>query len=363
MMKLRRWTRNQKKVALILIAAGFLSLVLVIMPVATVVVYESVFSRRIEPASWLEFDVADFEGLSVEPCTFESNDGQRLAGYHYEKGDSSVNGVVILVHGFGCGGQNSFMPLADFFTSNGYLVFSYDATANGNSEGNSVNGLPQGVADLDYALRYVKSEKRYANLPILLLGHSWGAYSAGAVLNLHCDVSAAVLVSGPNSSLDMMLSESKRIAGPLVYPGVPYLMLYERLKFGKYSEYSVLDGFASSDAEILVVHSMDDAAVPPEIGYNKFYERYQDDSRFEFVSYSNRGHDRIFYSLSAEQYRDRLNSDYLQYVEENALTHDAETKEAFFDQYPDVSLCFELDPALMEQILETYNDCCEVHNE
>ena len=71
--------------------------------------------------------VSDFDGLKVEECTFPSDSG-----------------------------QNTYMDVADYFTSNVYLAFAYDATGNDKSEGDSVEGLPQGVIDLDYALRYIK---------------------------------------------------------------------------------------------------------------------------------------------------------------------------------------------------------------
>ncbi len=358
----RKPKRNWKKILLISIAVFLTANFLVIMPVMTVVVYETIFNRRYEPASWTEFDVSDFEDLVVERSSFSSKDGQRLAGYHYFKSDQPVNGVVVLSHGLGCGGQNSFMPFADYFTSNGYLVFAYDATGNGESEGDSVRGLPQGIVDLDFALRYVKSLDRYKDLPVVLLGHSWGAYSVGAVLNLHPDVEAAVLISGPDRSIDLMLHESKNYVGVLAIPEVPYLMLYERLKFGSYSAYSVLDGLSSTDARIMIVQSMNDASVPPQVGYEKFYEAFANDSRFEFITYEDRGHDYLYYSAAAEVYRNSLNADYLDYVESHGGVHNAEIKEAFMDRYLDKSRCFELDPDLMERITDLYNTGCGVIN-
>lgn len=331
---------------------------LIIMPVMTVIIYESVFNRRYETASWLEYSVSDFDGLEMIESSFLSNDGQVLAGYHYSKAGQQINGVVVLAHGLGCGGQNTFMPFADYFTSNGYLVFAYDATGNGNSEGETVNGLPQGVIDLDHALRYVKEQAEYKDLPIVLLGHSWGAYSAGAVLNLHPDVEAVVMISGPDRSIDLMVQESKKAVGPLTYPVVPYLSVYEWLQFGEYASYSAMDGFENSDAGVMVVQSMDDTTVTPVIGYDMFYGKYSDSPRFKFISYEDRGHDYLFYSDASEAYRDQINEDYIAYVESNGGEYNAEIKEEFMDKYLDKSQCFELDPELMYQILALYDSYC-----
>ena len=199
---------NKKKIALITITCILAAFFLIIMPVLTVIVYQDNFGTRFETAEWMAYSVNDFEGLKVEECVFPSNNGQLLAGYQYSKEDQQIKGVLVIAHGLGGGGHNTYMDIADYFTSNGYLVFAYDATGNDKSEGDSVEGLPQGVIDLDYALRYVKQVDEYQDLPIVLFGHSWGGYSVGNVLNCHPDVKAAVLVAGFDRSTDYLNSRA-----------------------------------------------------------------------------------------------------------------------------------------------------------
>ena len=115
----------------------------VISPIATVVAYELIFDKRYETEAWREFSVADFEGLEVERSDFESA-GTSLSGYKYKKNTQEIKGVLVIAHGMGGGGHNSFMPFIDYFTSNGYYVFTYDAQGNDNSEG-TLEGLPTGV--------------------------------------------------------------------------------------------------------------------------------------------------------------------------------------------------------------------------
>ncbi len=353
---MKKTQRNWKKIILVPLAAFLATNIFIIMPAVTVIVYESVFNRRYEAVSWMEYDVSEFEGLQMDSCSFPSDDGQILAGYRYSKENRDVKGVVVLVHGLGCGGQNFLMPFADLFTSEGYFVFAYDATGNGNSEGDSVRGLPQGVVDLDYALRYVKEDSDYEGLPIFLLGHSWGAYSAGAVLEIHPDVAGVVMLSGPNKSIDLMVESAKDTVGFLGIPEIPYLMLYETLKFGKYSGYNGVDSFSGYDGSVMIVHSKDDMTVPVEIGYDVFYETYGDDPRFSFVLYEDKGHDYIFCSDKSKDRREELNRKYIAYVETNGGEYNAEIKEEFMIQYLDKSLCFELDPELSDAILVMFED-------
>ncbi len=250
------------------------------------------------------------------------------------------------------------LPLADFLTSEGYFVFAYDATGNGASEGKDANGLPQGVADLDFALRFVKSSDFCKGLPIFLLGHSWGAYSAGSVLEYHPDISGVVMISGPNNSLDLMVWEGQKTAGVFAIPERPYLAFYEWMKFGPYAKSSAMKGFASSDASVMIVQGLQDDAVPPSIGYDIFYESYSDSERFTFVLYPDRGHNDIYFSEESKVYRDQLNRAYLSYLESYNEPPNEKLKESFMDQYPlDKKQCFEPDENLMDQILEFYDAC------
>ena len=347
-----------KKRRLIWISAVCLVLIgpLVVMPLTAVIIYESIFSSRYETLSWMEFSVSDFEGLTVERSDFQS-DGVRLAGYCYQSAAcESPRGVVVVAHGMGGGGHNTYMPFIDRFTAAGYLVFAYDARGNDNSDGDSVEGLPQGVIDLDAAIRHVRSLERYRELPILLFGHSWGAYAAGNVLNFHPDVAAAVLIAGFNESEDMLLYQSSEIVGPLARGSLFYVEGYERLKFGRaYTEITAVEGMRSSEAQILVVHSRNDATVPPEYGYDCFYREFSTDERFDFVLYEDRGHDYLFYSDAAWAYREQLNEDYLAYVEANGGEFNAEIKEKFMRERLDKRACFEPDPLLMERIFSLFD--------
>ena len=348
--------KNKKRKVIIAMIAVFVSVPLIIMPVSTVIVYEAIFSARYETLDWMRFSVRDYEGLQMQRSDFES-DGVMLAGYKYSKQTEDVKGVVIIAHGMGGGGQNTYMPFADCFTSNGYYVFAYDARGNDNSGGDSVEGLPQGVMDLDSAICHVKRLDEYRGLPIMLFGHSWGGYSVGNVLCLHPDVSAAVIIAGFNESENMLEYQSTQIVGSIARINMPYLELYERIKFGsKYTDISALEGMAQTEAGIMVVHSKNDATVPARYGYDKFYESFGDSDRFKFVLYEDRGHDYLFYSEAAWEYRDRLNADYKSYVEDGGREYCAEVKKEFMDAYLDKEQCFEPDPELMGQIIAMFDE-------
>ncbi len=333
---------------------------LIILPLGTVVAYEVIFGYSYQTESWLEYKTADFEGLLTERSDFKTEDGTVLAGYKYRR-EGAGKGVVVVAHGLGGGGHNGYMPFIDRFAKAGYHVFAYDATGNDNSGGDDVVGLPQGVIDLDYALRHVKGIKEYAGLPLMLFGHSWGGYSVGAVLNLHPDVKAAVIVAGFNESKDMLFCHGKEYLGFMAKPLFGYVTLYEKLKFGAdTAELSAVEGMKSTDASIMIVHSKDDGNVYAEYGYDRFYAEFKDDPRFSFVLYEDQGHTRLLYSEEADRYVEELNTAYTEYVESHGGEYNGTVKKEFMDAKLDKNKAFEPDEELMEKILDLYGKQKEV---
>ena len=357
-MKEKRRMSTLKKI-LIIASAAILANALILMPIATVVIYESVFGSRFETEEWLRYSASDFEGLLCERSDFYSEDGTRLAGYKYSKDGQEIKGVVVVAHGLGGGGHNFYMPLIDALTSNGYKAFAYDAHGNDESDGESVEGLPQGIIDLNCAIEHARSLEEYAGLPIVLLGHSWGAYSAASVLEMQPSVKAAVIISGFNESEDLLLYESRKYAWIFADISLPYLSLYERLKFGsEYADASALSGIENSDAQVLVIHSEDDVDVPIKYGYGKLYEELGESKRVEFIKYEDRGHSYIFCSEDSRASRDALNEQYSYYVSAADGEYSAEIKQEFMSKYLDKSLCFELDGELVERIIALYDESC-----
>ena len=353
-------SKGKKRVIIISAISLPLAFLLVVMPLSTVIIYEAIFGARYETEEWIEYSAEDFDGLKVERSDFASS-GTTLAGYKYSKENDKVKGVVIIAHGLGGGGHNSYLPFVDYFTDNGYYVFAYDAHGNDRSGGDSVEGIPQGLIDLDNALNHVKKLEEYKNLPIVLLGHSWGGYAIGNVLEYHPDVKAAVMIAGYNESEDMLTYHARKYAGFIVDFSMLYLDVYERIKFGeKYTDITAIEAMRDCKTGIMIVHGGKDATVPADCGYNKLYKEFSDNKRFEFVFYGNRAHDNIFCSDAAISYRAEISTAYEEYLQDNGKQDSDEIKNRFMQSHVDKERYFELDPLLLEQILEMYDKyCCE----
>jgi len=251
--------------------------------------YGIYFGRRFESNTMFLNHVENFEGLERTRYEFSSDKGQTIVGYMYSSG-TEQKAIIVFSHGYGAGGHNSYMPAINFFAQNGYYVFAYDATGNDESGGKGIGGVPQGVIDLNYAISYVEESGNFPDLPIGLFGHSWGGYSVSNVLTYHPEVEAVIECSGPNSSTDLVEGGGSKVVGPVIHVLMPVIKVYERAKYGEYATNSALTGFASTDAEIMIVHSSDDNIVPIEYGYDIYYDAFKDDPRFTFIRLEGKGH-------------------------------------------------------------------------
>lgn len=325
-------------------------------------IYEDNFGSRLQTAAFTERSPEEFPGLSERTTTFVSDKGQQLTGYLYTSADAGVaedgagaKGVVVIAHGLG-GGCNTYMDVANRFAASGYAVFAYDATGNDRSEGDAVGGLPQGVIDLDRALDAVAQDDRLRDLPVMLFGHSWGGYAVGSALADHPEVKAVVSIAGFDTSAAMLESQGRQMAGDAIVLLMPYLSLYEHLKFGSYADASSLEGFASSQAQVLVLHSADDATVPPETGIDRYREEFGDDPRFTFVEFEDRGHSFLYYSDEARDNIAAFNEDYYAYWEANDGANDADLMNAWRAEHFDKGTCLMLDEDLMSSIVSFYDE-------
>ena len=71
---------------------------------------------------------------------------------------------------------------------------------------------------------------------------------------------------------------------------MPFISLYEFATYGKYASSTAMKGFERSDCGAMIIHGELDGTVPIEYGYDIYAAKYENDPRFTFVRYSDRGH-------------------------------------------------------------------------
>ena len=225
---------KKKKVIAISVVSGVAALLLACMIVlycVAVSIYQGSFNYRCTTSAENAFTMEEFPELTRERHTFISNKKQTLVGYLYENNDETMEekGVVVFAHGLGGGGQIGYLDIFDYMTKNGYYVFAYDATANDESEGDVVGGLPQGFIDLDYAISYAQTLDEIKDLPFVLMGYSWGGLSVTNVLNYHPEVKAVASLAGWNESMNLIDYQGCQMVGNVAKMLLPFASVYEFL--------------------------------------------------------------------------------------------------------------------------------------
>ncbi|MCL2412935.1 MAG: lysophospholipase, partial [Bacteroidales bacterium] len=196
-------------------------------------IYMQPFSRVAELSeiqiSYLLWHEIDQTKYPREEVHFYSGKN-RLQGFIY--GGSNDKGLIVISHGMG-GTADGYFPMIMFFVDQGWRVFAFNNTGTSGSEGKNLRGFPQSVIDLDAALRFVKTSSALNELPIMLVGHSWGGFAVTTVLNYDHNVNAVVSFSGFNNGRELFREHGIKSAGFFFHLLSPHFWAIERLRFGR----------------------------------------------------------------------------------------------------------------------------------
>lgn len=135
-----------------------------------------------------------------------------LCGFLY--GAHNRRGMIIISSGHRVSAE-AYLQNMKYFVDRGWMVLCYDYTGYYASEGKTMIDYGQAVHDLDAVLSFLEQTERFAKLPVLLYGHSLGAYVSAAVLLFHHRVSAVVAASGFDQPAEQWAYSVKRFSGGL----------------------------------------------------------------------------------------------------------------------------------------------------
>ncbi|MDE7105574.1 MAG: lysophospholipase, partial [Anaeroplasmataceae bacterium] len=155
------------------------------------------------------------------------------------------------------GSHCAYVQEIERLAKDGFKVLGVDAYGTELSDGKSILGLGNSLLTLDYTLSFVK--RNYPNEAIYVMGHSWGGFAACNIAKYH-KVEKIVAMS-PFISV---FKTFKLLLPKLLYPTLPFLMLIDTLKCGKYNLANTKKTLKSTQVNTLVLHSLDDPMLPFE---------------------------------------------------------------------------------------------------
>ena len=170
----------------------------------------------------------------------------------------------------------------------------------------------------------MKKVKKYDDKDIVLVGHSWGAYSVSAVINKYPKISKVVAMAGFNYAIDLVREHGTQWAGQLIEDQVPFMSEYEKRWFGEYADYTVIKAIKNSTTKFFFIHSEDDETVPIQIGLKLYKKVFKNNKRIKYKVFKNRTH--ICYNTKeGNDYFNSLKADYEKHLKvrvDRDLTYD-----------------------------------------
>ncbi len=244
------------------------------------------------PRSELSPDSLELRYCDIDESKYPRKEVEFLSGkntlhgcIYYTAGSPAI---IVMAHGIR-GGADSHLAEAQYFIDMGWSVFCFDGTGSRESNGNSTVGLSQMKLDLLAALDYLTNN--YPTTPLLLYGHSMGAYSCASVLDDGYDVAGAVLISGFASTVDTMYYHARLKAGALALFGYPFLTLHNYVLFGEHADEYAIDSINSVDTPVLIIHGSQDQVIPLEISIYGKKDQISNDN-VEFLIIEDEGRNR-----------------------------------------------------------------------
>ncbi len=152
------------------------------------------------------------QGVDVAEVEFQTDDGLTLRGWYYPVEDRPV---ILMAHGRG-GQRTQFSPLYNFIFRScklGFLVF--DFRGSGLSDGFWNTGGVEETKDLEAALRWLVTERKYSYKDIGLVAYDMGALAALGLGRKLGRLGAVVLVAPTEPPIDRLRRTLGRYHVPL----------------------------------------------------------------------------------------------------------------------------------------------------
>ncbi|MDE6373953.1 MAG: alpha/beta hydrolase, partial [Clostridia bacterium] len=247
---------------LIIAVAAVAAFVILFTLVPALIIDKAVFGSRQDKNPRFKYFTPEEFGLSVEPFEVKYCGINLAANLYSVKPVERCERVVIFQHGFGAGSA-SYMTEIAHFAKQGFAVVAVDAYGCNNSAGKNVKGFYAGAEAVIAAYIGVNCDERLKNKKVILVGHSWGAYSVLAACG-SIKVDGVVAMSGFCAPAQCVCDTLKamgsagRFYAPLIHG---WLCIINFFKLGAKGNTKADRAVKSSGVKTLIIHGEKDKAV------------------------------------------------------------------------------------------------------
>ncbi|MGN1060967.1 MAG: alpha/beta hydrolase [Candidatus Coproplasma sp.] len=248
------------QIILIVFGCVFVLLTLILIMMG-VVINKVVFARQDKNPEFKYFTAEEFNLITEDiDVTYK---GEKLYSKLYStKPVEECEKVVIFQHGFGAG-TSSYMTEIASLAKFGYAVVATDAYACNNSTGKKVGGFFAGTEAVIATYIGVKRCEKLKDKKVVLVGHSWGAYSVCCAAN-KVKVDGVVALSGFNAPAQCICDQLKMIApmGKLMAPVLHPIFFFINMFRSSNGNTHAANALKKSGVKALLIHGKKDRTVP-----------------------------------------------------------------------------------------------------
>lgn len=209
------------------------------------------------------YDAAEF-GLEAKTVSLRTEDDLLLEAYEVRV--DSPQGVVIFLSGIHNPSVTAFYGHAKMLLEDNYASLLLEMRAHGESEGDLISLGFKEHLDVAAALDYIKAEKIYQDVPVIVFGLSMGGATAINAMGTIEELAGLVSLSAYSAWEDVFTDNMRQmgISGALATLQKPFVQLYNTIRFGfnssNLSPKVQIQNLGTRPA--LLIHSTEDSQIP-----------------------------------------------------------------------------------------------------
>ncbi|MBO4278374.1 MAG: alpha/beta fold hydrolase [Spirochaetales bacterium] len=326
------------------------------MSIATLI-YKKAFVKRYDDDHIIHyFSYRDFPGMEARRIQFSTPQDIAVRGYIYSYPPQFAQGahkdeLVIFCHGMG-GGHRSYMREIETICRKGYEVLAYDNVGCWESDGPDIRGLSESINDLVSCMDWLAGEADLRERRLHIMGHSWGGFAAGNILNFRQKNVVSVTVISSFASIDTF---SDAGFGGKMKPIKNAIIRHERKTNPEYADACSVDAFKNTPVRCLILHSTDDNMAAFSTGL-EYVRSHVDNPNVAYYETSGKFHNPNYTTDAVLYLRDSF-AEYESMVKNKTLKT-FEQKKAYMDGR-DFLRMTEQDPEVWDLIFRNMEAACE----
>ena len=279
---------------------------------------------------------------------------KKINGYIYYKEGNKNKGFIILSHGL-FGTHVQYLKDICFLVNNGYKVLAYDQYGCGISEGKNQEYLAHGIYVCENVIKDVIHRNINENLPLILYGHSWGAYSITGAIKSYPQIRKVIARSGPIgprvSGRDLFKVYNKNIYR-FIYLGynIAYFLLIPFL----YRINATRGPKKNKETKILFIQAKDDPMVFFNHSLANYYIKHKQDNCI--VKLTEKGLHNSLISIRGQVKYKELVSEYSKIKKESEIAIRNDLLKKYMLKLSDRDSLYPLNEEVSNQILDFLNE-------